>query len=321
MADGPGRGGDGYALAPVGEANLWNLVGAGARSIIGDVRDVARLQRVVAQTRPQIVLHLAAQALVRESYRDPLGTYGSNVMGTVNVLHACRDAGGLECVVVVTSDKVYENHDAGEAFVEGDRLGGHDPYSNSKACAELLTSSFRDSFFKDGPPVATVRAGNVIGGGDWSADRLIPDCVRALASGSAVTLRYPNAVRPWQHVLEPLSGYLAMAQALVKSPAAAPRAVNFGPDPASFCTVREVVEAFSARFAGKPGWRPDDGVHPTEAQALTLSSALAERTLGWRPVLNIEESLSWTADWYKAFTQGDDMLDFSKAQLAQYQTR
>jgi CDP-glucose 4,6-dehydratase len=309
----------GYALAPSGDANLWSLVGARTRSIIGDIRDATRLAAVVTEAAPQVVIHMAAQALVRESYRDPLGTFGTNVMGTANLLQACRGARDLGCVVVVTSDKVYENHGAGRPFSEDDRLGGHDPYSNSKACAELLTGCFRDSFFNNGPPVASARAGNVIGGGDWSADRLIPDCVRALESGAPVTLRYPEAVRPWQHVLEPLSGYLALAEALVRTPASAPRAVNFGPDPASFCTVREVVEAFSARFAGRPGWRRDPEVHPAEAQALTLSSALAARALGWRPVLGIGETLSWTAEWYRAFTAGENMTAFSEAQLARYQ--
>jgi CDP-glucose 4,6-dehydratase len=308
----------GYALAPAAEPNLWSLVGGDCRSVIGDVRDAERVLQVFADVAPHVVIHMAAQALVRESYRDPLGTFGTNVMGTACVLQACRGARGLECVVVVTSDKVYENRELGQHFDEGDRLGGHDPYSNSKACAELLTGSFRDSFFRDGPPLATARAGNVIGGGDWSADRLVPDCVRALGAGAPVTLRYPDAVRPWQHVLEPLSGYLALAEALVETASTAPRAVNFGPDPASFCTVREVVDAFSGRFGGRPGWRRDPGVHPPEAQALTLSSALAEKALGWRPVLGIEETLSWTAEWYRAFSAGENMLAVSEAQLTQY---
>jgi CDP-glucose 4,6-dehydratase len=311
----------GYALAATDRPNLWDLVGKGTRSVIGDIRDEREVRAVVADARPQIVIHMAAQALVKASYRDPLGTFATNVMGTANLLQACRDAPDLQCVVVVTSDKVYENHGRGEPFVETDRLGGHDPYSNSKACAELLTMSFRDSFFKDGPPVASARAGNVIGGGDWSVDRLIPDCVRALDAGSPVTLRYPDAVRPWQHVLEPLSGYLALASALVLEPTTTPRAVNFGPDPASFCTVREVVEAFSARFDGKPGWIRDSAAHVAEASALTLSSARAERSLGWRSKLGIEESLSWTAEWYRAFAEGRNMLAFCEAQLAQYELR
>ena len=310
----------GYALAPVDRPHVWEIVGEGARSVIGDVRDPERVRSVVAQTQPEIVIHMAAQALVRESYRDPLATYATNVMGTANVLDACRGARQLKCVVVVTSDKVYENLGAGRPFGETDRLGGHDPYSNSKACTELVTSCFRDSFFRDGPPVASARAGNVIGGGDWSADRLIPDCVRALQMGKPVTLRYPDAVRPWQHVLEPLSGYLALARALVQTPGT-PRAVNFGPDPGSFCSVREVVDAFSARFNGKPGWQKDGGSHPAEAQALTLSSALAERSLGWTPALTLEDSLSWTADWYRAHAAGENMLAFTHSQLGQYQAR
>ncbi len=311
----------GYALEPLTEPCLWDIVGHGARSIIGDVRDAERVRGAAAAARPHIVIHMAAQALVKESYGDPLSTFGTNVMGTASVLAACREARDLECVVVVTSDKVYENRGQGRVFEEDDRLGGHDPYSNSKACAELLTSCFRDSFFGDGPPVATVRAGNVIGGGDWSPDRLIPDCVRALARGSAVRLRYPEAIRPWQHVLEPLSGYLATARALVERRATAPRALNFGPDPAACCTVREVVEAFSERFDGKPGWERDDAPHQAEAGALMLSSALAARTLGWRPALDLAQSLAWTADWYRAHAAGQNMLAFTLAQLWEYLDR
>ncbi len=314
----------GFALAPAGDPNLWSLldsparVRAPTRSVIGDIRDPRGLNDVMASADPQIIIHMAAQALVRESYRDPLGTYATNVMGTAALLQGCRTLRHLECVIIVTSDKVYENRGEGRAFVEGDRLGGHDPYSNSKACAELVTGSFRDSFFADGPAIATVRAGNVIGGGDWSTDRLIPDCVRALRAGEAVSLRYPHAVRPWQHVLEPLSGYLSLAQALVEAPQSTPRAVNFGPDPSSFCTVREVVEAFGSRFEGKPGWATDPSPHPAEAAALTLSSALAGSALGWHPRLGIHETLSWTADWYLAHSSGQDMRAFSEAQLTRY---
>jgi CDP-glucose 4,6-dehydratase len=318
----------GYALSPAAEPNLWNIVAApgaarGPRrpalhSTIADIRNVERIGEAVAHADPQIVIHMAAQALVRESYRDPLATYATNVMGTAALLQACRSLRRLECVVVVTSDKVYENRGEGRAFEEDDRLGGHDPYSNSKACAELVTASFRDSFFAGGPPLATARAGNVIGGGDWSEDRLIPDCVRALDAGKPVNLRYPDAVRPWQHVLEPLSGYLTLAQALVTAPNETPRAVNFGPDPASFCTVREVVDALGTRFAGRPGWVSDSAPQPAEAQALTLSSTLAARTLGWRPRLDIHESLSWTADWYLAHSARENMATFSAAQLTRY---
>ncbi len=314
----------GYALEPATVPNLWNIVEAGTRAgespVIADIRDAARLKAALAAADPQVVFHLAAQALVRESYADPLGTVATNVLGTGALLEACRGLARLECVIVVTSDKVYENDGAGRPFEEGDRLGGRDPYSASKACAEILTRSFRESFFASGPPVATVRAGNVIGGGDWSADRLIPDCVRALNAGRPVSLRYPDAVRPWQHVFEPLGGYLALAQSLVHSPERAPRAVNFGPDAASFSTVRAVVEAFSARFGGKPGWERDASAQPREAQALTLSSALASRALGWQPALDMDRSLLWTADWYRAHAAREDMLKFSEAQLAHYQS-
>ncbi len=312
----------GYALDPATDPSLWSIVEAGAlpgeSSVIADIRDAARLEAELAASDPQIVFHLAAQALVRESYADPLGTLATNVLGTGALLEACRHLAHLECVIVVTSDKVYENDGTGRPFEEGDRLGGDDPYSASKACAEILTRSFSESFFAAGPPVATARAGNVIGGGDWSADRLIPDCVRALKAGTPVSLRYPDAVRPWQHVFEPLGGYLTLAQALVQSPRSAPRAVNFGPDAASFSTVRAVVEAFSARFEGKPGWEPDRSTQPREAQALTLSSTLASRALGWQPALDMDRSLLWTADWYRAHAAREDMLKFSEAQLAHY---
>ena len=310
----------GYALAPHTTPNMFCLLGIKSQSHIGDIRDEAKVRAALIGADPHIMIHMAAQALVRESYRDPIGTYATNVMGTAILLQASRALKHLQGMLIVTSDKVYENHDEGRAFIEGDRLGGHDPYSNSKACVELLTGSFRRSFFADEAPIATVRAGNVIGGGDWSADRLIPDCIRALESNETVVLRYPNAIRPWQHVLEPLSGYLTLAQALVETPADAPRAVNFGPNPSSFCTVHEVVDAFSARFSGKPGWRPDTGANPQEAGALTLSSALAESRLGWHPRLDVGESLAWTVDWYKAFAQGENMVEFSKAQIAHYQS-
>lgn len=310
----------GYALAPHTTPNMFSLLGTKLQSHIGDIRDEAKLRDALIGADPHFVIHMAAQSLVRESYRDPIGTYATNVMGTAILLQASRALKHLQGMLIVTSDKVYENHDEGRPFSEGDRLGGHDPYSNSKACAELLTSSFRHSFFSEAAPIATVRAGNVIGGGDWSADRLIPDCIRALESNKTVVLRYPDAIRPWQHVLEPLSGYLTLAQALVETPASAPRAVNFGPNPSSFCTVHEVVDAFSARFSGKPGWRPDTGENPSEAAALTMSSALAESRLGWHSRLGVRESLAWTADWYKAFAQGENMLEFSGAQIARYQS-
>jgi CDP-glucose 4,6-dehydratase len=310
----------GYALQPNTDPNLTTLIGGRSQWYLADVRDFNKMSEALAAADPHIVIHMAAQALVRESYRDPLATYATNVMGTGNLLHGCRALKELQCILIVTSDKVYENNGAGHPFVEHDRLGGHDPYSNSKACAELLTASFRDSFFIEGPPIASVRAGNVIGGGDWSEDRLIPDCVRALHRNEPVSLRYPDAIRPWQHVLEPLSGYLALARALVHSPQSAPRAVNFGPNPSSFCSVREVVESFSARFGGRPGWRRDGGMHPQEASALTLSSGLAHSTLHWSPRLSVGESLAWTADWYRAHAAREDMEKYTRQQISRYES-
>lgn len=310
----------GYALPPPTTPSLFAAanVADGMTSVLGDLSDLPRMKQALAAQRPEIVFHLAAQSLVRASYQNPIATYETNVLGTARLLEAVRSCDSVRAVVIVTTDKCYENREWVWPYRENDALGGHDPYSNSKACAELLTGSFRDSFFRDGPPIATARAGNVIGGGDWSEDRLIPDVVRALHAGKSVNLRYPDAVRPWQHVLEPLSGYLTLAQALVVDPRAAPRAVNFGPDPTAFCTVHEVVDAFSARFAGKPGWVRDAGTHPPEARALTLSSELADRALGWRPSLDIAESLSWTADWFRSYAAGENMRVFSQEQIARY---
>jgi CDP-glucose 4,6-dehydratase len=309
----------GLSLSPAQKPNFWTIAEEKIESHIGDLRDNEFVTKILAAARPEIVIHMAAQALVKESYRDPLGTFATNIMGTANLLQACRWLDHLACVLVVTSDKVYENHGKGRPFTEGDRLGGHDPYSNSKACTELVTQSFRDSFFQGGAKIATARAGNVIGGGDWSADRLVPDCIRALAAGQPVSLRYPGAVRPWQHVLEPVAGYFTLVEALVNRPDTTPLAVNFGPDPASFRTVAEIVDGFSERFGGKPGWVQDGGDHKPEAAALTLTSDLAQTALGWQPRLDIGETLGWTADWYRAHREGEDMRGFSFRQIAAYQ--
>lgn len=287
-----------------------------------DIRDPAALAARVAAARPQVVLHLAAQALVRRSYGEPVETFASNVMGTVNLLDALRHAPGVEAAVIVTTDKVYANDGWGRPFVEGDRLGGKDPYSASKACAELVVESFRASFFADGrPPIATARAGNVIGGGDWAPDRLVPDFVRALAGGEPVRLRHPQAVRPWQHVLEPLAGYLSLAEALATRPATAPLAVNFGPDPDSFASVAQVAQALGQAFGVAAPWLPAPGPHPPEANALLLRSDRATQSLGWRPRLDMADTMSWTADWYRAHRDGADMRAFTLAQIAAYEER
>ncbi|HEX3395521.1 MAG TPA: CDP-glucose 4,6-dehydratase, partial [Steroidobacteraceae bacterium] len=246
----------GYALAPDTQPNLFTIVRGRAESLssqaeslssqseshIADIRDEAGVRRALIGADPQIVIHMAAQALVRESYRDPLATYATNVMGTAILLQVCRALKRLECVLIVTSDKVYENHGEGRPFVEADRLGGHDPYSNSKACAELVTGSFRDSFFTDGPPIASARAGNVIGGGDWAKDRLVPDLMRDFAAGRRTPIRFPNAVRPWQHVLEPLSGYMELARRLWEGDLTVAEGWNFGPAAGDAHPVRWIAD-------------------------------------------------------------------------------
>jgi CDP-glucose 4,6-dehydratase len=332
----------GVALPPATDPSLYALTGGlNGRHINADIRDAAAVTEAVAAFRPQIVFHLAAQALVRPSYLDPSGTFATNVMGTLNVLEAIRAVPGVEAAVIVTTDKVYENDNRGTPFVETDRLGGKDPYSNSKACAELATQCFRDSFLSDvmAPSVATARAGNVIGGGDWSQDRLIPDVIRAHGENRKVQLRYPTATRPWQHVLEPLNGYLTLAQRLSEERSAqgrcekgalpTPRALNFGPDPESFLTVAQVVETLTAalgegRGAGPAkgaGWQQAPGKHLPEAAALTLSSDLALQALGWRPRLTMQETIDWTADWYSAYAAGGDARTLTRDQIDRYQAR
>jgi CDP-glucose 4,6-dehydratase len=227
----------------------------------------------------------------------------------------------VRAVVVVTSDKVYENDGGGRAFKEGDRLGGRDPYSSSKACAELVTHSFRQSFF-DGPcRVATARGGNVIGGGDWAPYRIVHDLVHACEEGEPVALRYPQAVRPWQHVLDPLAGYLMLAQAMVANPAGAPAALNFAPAPDSFRSVADLVEAFTARWGGRPGWRLDAEDRLHEAELLTLDAARAHATLGWQPLLAFDEAVAWTADWYRAYWNGEDAAAVTRRQIDAFSER
>jgi CDP-glucose 4,6-dehydratase len=312
----------GASLAPAAPPNLHAMLAIpyGDRSHILDIRDAETLRRVMQDAAPEIVFHMAAQPLVRASYRDPLETLSTNVMGTAHVLEAIRHTPSVKAGVIVTTDKVYENREAGEAFTETDRLGGHDPYSSSKACAELVTQCFRDSYFSGAgaPAIATARAGNVIGGGDWSKDRLVPDIVRAMRTGQPAELRYPRAVRPWQHVLESLHGYMLLAEALCSCPATIPRAVNFGPDPAGFVTVADLATRLSKALDGK-GWRQVEGSHPPEAGVLMLDTALARKALDWWPRLDVAATINWTADWYKAWNQGQDMKAQTLAQIRAYE--
>jgi CDP-glucose 4,6-dehydratase len=312
----------GLSLPPYTDPSLFDLCARGRCSdTFGDIADHALLARALADCAPEIVIHMAAQALVRPSYVDPLGTYATNVMGTANLLQAVRAVPSVRAVIVVTSDKVYENNGTSRPFTEDDRLGGHDPYSNSKACAELVTDSFRRCFFGDACRVATARAGNVIGGGDWSPFRIVHDIVKAVEAGKPVALRYPQAVRPWQHVLDPLAGYLMLAQALVTEPERAPAALNFAPDASSFRSVSDLVQAFTIRLDGRPGWRLDSAEHPHEASQLTLDAARARALLGWRPLLEFDEAVTWTADWYRAFWNGDDMGAVTRRQIEAFSER
>jgi CDP-glucose 4,6-dehydratase len=286
--------------------------------IDGDIRDPAALQAAVQRHAPQIVIHLAAQALVRESYRNPVETYATNVMGTVNLLEAVRRTGGVRAVLVVTSDKCYEPlTDEAEPHREDDPMGGHDPYSSSKGCAELVTSAYRRSFFAHGSPaVASARAGNIIGGGDFSPDRLIPDLVSAALAGGTMAVRNPTAVRPWQFVTEPLAGYMTLAQKLWEEPDRFVGGWNFGPLDQPSVAVAEICDRVCALWKRGSGWTavPDPEMH--ERGVLLLDSHKAARELSFAPRLSTDEAVSATVDWYKAWIAGDDMRAFTLRQIA-----
>lgn len=290
-----------------------------ASSTIGDVRDLPVVERAITEARPEVVLHLAAQALVRPSYVDPVGTFATNVMGVVNVLDATRRADSVKAVVVVTSDKAYENREWLWPYREDEPMGGHDPYSSSKGCAELVTSAYRRSFFSSGVKVASARAGNVIGGGDWSEDRLVPDLVRGALEARPTLIRNPNAVRPWQHVLEPLSGYLALAHGLLGANAdACANAFNFGPESGSEQSVGRLADAVSEAWGPELAWACDGSDQPHEAQLLKLDSARARHRLGWNPVWDFPSTIARTVAWYRAYADGEDMTAFTRAQIADY---
>ncbi len=290
----------GFALAPetkslFQDAQVAELV----HSVIGDVRDRAAVDKAVHDARPEVVLHLAAQSLVRPSYEDPVGTFATNVLGTAHVLDAVRAVDGVLATVVVTSDKCYENREWVWPYRESDPMGGHDPYSASKGCAELVTASFSRSFFSRGG-VATARAGNVIGGGDWSRDRLVPDAVRAFLRGEEVVLRNPRSVRPWQHVLEPLAGYLTLAERLALEPTRFAGGWNFGPLDGDIRTVAEVVSILAKSWGPGARWRGEENAAgPHEAKLLRLDTTKARVELGWHGRLQLSAALDWTATWYR----------------------
>jgi CDP-glucose 4,6-dehydratase len=311
----------GYALPPPTDPSLFKVTKVGellASSEMADVRDGETLAAAVRRVRPEVVFHLAAQPLVRYSYQAPVETYAVNVMGTVHLLEAIRQTDGVRAVVSVTTDKCYENREWPWGYRENEPLGGHDPYSSSKACAELVSAAYRNSFLAaSGVALATARAGNVIGGGDWAADRLLPDFLRALDAGKTLTIRSPGAIRPWQHVLEPLSGYLALAEALVASGAQAADAWNFGPGDDDARPVGWILDHLAARVP-ELRWQCDASPQPHEANYLKLDSSKARAQLGWAPRWRLDTALDMTVAWHRAWRQGDDMRALSLAQIAEY---
>ncbi|MDE2184670.1 MAG: CDP-glucose 4,6-dehydratase [Alphaproteobacteria bacterium] len=312
----------GYALQPTSDRDLFEVahVADGIEHEIGEIRDGGAVQRAIRDFDPEVVFHLAAQALVRQSYSAPVDTYAVNVMGTVNVLEAVRNAPTARAVVVVTSDKCYDNPESGKALTEADPMGGHDPYSSSKGCAELVTTAYARSFYGAGRcSVASVRAGNAIGGGDWSEDRIVPDIFRGLLSGSEIVLRNPAAIRPWQHVLEPLSGYLCVAERLALDGPSPWEAWNFGPDGASEQTVETIAKRCCQAW-GRPGAYRVTGAsqHVHEAGILRLDSSKARRLLGWRPCWTFDETIRRTVDWYRDFGAGRPMRGVTLGQIDAY---
>jgi CDP-glucose 4,6-dehydratase len=308
----------GFAAAPPTEPSLYAAarVSEGVEERRGDVRDASAVWAAVEEARPEVVVHLAAQPLVRRSFEDPLGTYEANVMGTAHVLEALRGAPDARVAIVVTSDKCYEPRADGAPCREDDPLGGTDPYSASKACAELVTASYRRAF-PGGPAVASARAGNVIGGGDWATDRLIPDAMRAALAGDELVVRHPEAVRPWQHVLNPLSGYLVLAQRLWDDPAAA-GPWNFGPDPADELPVRAVADRVCELWGEGLAWRAGDGEGPPETHVLRVDSAKARERLGWTAAWDLDDGLAATVDWFRAVSGGADAREVCVGQIAAY---
>jgi CDP-glucose 4,6-dehydratase len=292
-------------------------VGEGVDEVQADVRDFAAVARAFAEHRPEIVFHLAAQPLVRRSFRAPRETYEINVMGTVNVLEAARNSDSVRAIVNVTSDKCYDNREQGRPFVEDDPKGGHDPYSSSKGCAELVADAYTRSFFADaaGPRLGSARAGNVIGGGDWGEDRLIPDIVRAVLAGQPISIRNPHAVRPWQHVINPLSGYIQLAHALVERPDAG-GGWNFGPSADDAKPVSWITDRLGALWPGHLRWEVDPAPQPHEAQYLALDSSKACEELGWTPVCGLDDALQSIVAWYTARSAGRDMRHVTLMQIA-----
>jgi CDP-glucose 4,6-dehydratase len=312
----------GYALAPEATPNLFVSLQLEREieSIIADVRDAEKLDNVIAESRPEIVFHLAAQSLVRRSYRRPVETYATNVMGTVNVLDTARRSNFVRSIVVITTDKVYENKERPEPYRESERLGGHDPYSNSKACSEFVVSAYRDSFFGNATTlIASARAGNVIGGGDWSEDRLLPDVFRSLIFEEKLVIRNPGSIRPWQHVLEPLAGYMLLAERLYNGEAKLARPWNFGPREEDSMPVRYVLDRIRDLWHDSLEWTAPIEDQPHESKILKLDSTDAKAELGWDRKLSLDQALELTAAWYKGFKDKRDLRALTEDQISFYQ--
>lgn len=316
----------GYALEPVTDPSLFieTELGKLIETETGDIRDAEQLAQSMQQFKPDIVFHLAAQSLVRLSYESPLETYSTNVLGTVSVFEAVRKVATVKAVINVTSDKCYENQEWHWAYRESEPMGGYDPYSASKGCAELITSSYRRSFFnperyqEHGCALASVRAGNVIGGGDWSSDRLMPDVLKAFSNNQVVVIRNPQAIRPWQHVLEPLAGYLVLAERLYTEGMAFAQAWNFGPKEANAQTVECLVKHLAAIWGENAQWKYDDTPQPHEAHFLKLDCSKAKALLAWQPVWGLEESLTRIFNWHKAWLSDQDMYQYSLTEINDY---
>jgi CDP-glucose 4,6-dehydratase len=316
----------GYALVPPTNPSLFEvaMVSKGMTSITGDIRDLELVKAVFVEHKPEIVFHMAAQPLVRYSYQNPVETYSTNVMGTVNILEAVRNTLGVKAVVNITTDKCYENREWVWGYRENEPMGGYDPYSNSKGCAELATAAYRNSYFnpekykEHGVALASARAGNVIGGGDWAEDRLIPDIMRAITQGKPVNIRNPQATRPWQHVLEPLSGYLLLAQKLYEEGASYAEGWNFGPNDEDAKPVQWIVENLTKTWGEGASWALEGGDHPHEAHYLKLDCSKAKARLNWVPKWHLDDALYRIVDWQKQYQHGADMKAVTLEQIAQY---
>ncbi|MGF1730488.1 CDP-glucose 4,6-dehydratase [Photobacterium kasasachensis] len=316
----------GYSLPAPTTPSLYEeaQIGGCVESEEGDIRNFEQLRKSISLFQPEIVFHMAAQPLVRLSYDDPIGTYSTNVMGTVHLLEAVKQVGGIKAVVNITSDKCYENREWVWGYREEEAMGGYDPYSNSKGCAELVASSYRQSFFNEdkyedhGCALASVRAGNVIGGGDWADDRLIPDMLKAFSNGDAVEIRSPHAIRPWQHVLEPLSGYITIAEHLYENGTEYAEGWNFGPREDDAKPVQWIVENLVHQWGEGASWYLSEGEHPHEAHYLKLDCSKAKMRLNWQPVWGLEETLSRIVVWQKAWLNGEDIKQHTLNEIKEY---